>query len=373
MDTLGLYLHIPFCLSKCLYCDFCSRGGTDPALRRRYVDALLREMENAAPHYAGRPLDTVFFGGGTPSLLDGRDFLRLGDGIRRLFSVTLDAEWTAETNPATADRAKFAAMKEAGINRLSIGMQSANDRELAALGRAHRHADLLRALDDAHAVGFSNINLDLMFGIPLQTSASFSATLREAIRLLPTHLSVYSLQIEEGTPFYEQQSTLPLPSEDEESEMRALLAAATRAAGFARYEISNYAKAGYESRHNLRYWKMKDYLGLGIAAHSLIGSRRFFNREDLSAYLADPCGVREDEEHLSDADREYETVMLGLRLGEGIREEDFRAAFGRGFYETYGERLMPFSRAGLVITDAGGTHLSDEGMALSNSILAAIL
>ncbi len=373
MDTLGLYIHIPFCLSKCHYCDFCSFPGTDASLHRRYIRALLSEMETAAPAYRDRRVDTVFFGGGTPTILGSEDFRLLSDSIRRFFSVDTHTEWTAECNPRTADRDKLRAMREAGINRLSIGMQSADDGELAALGRAHRHADLLQAVADARAVGFLDINLDLMFGIPTQTVASFQKTLAAALSLSPEHLSVYSLQIEEGTPFYVHRESLPLPDEEEEVAMRELLTETVARAGYEHYEISNYARAGHASRHNLRYWRMKDYLGFGIAAHSLIGNRRFYNRESLADYLAAPSGLREEEEFLSPADREYETVMLGLRLSEGIREEDFLSAFGHGFHATYGDRLLPFRERGLLVFDGKRTYLTDEGMTLSNSILAAIL
>lgn len=371
--TLGLYFHIPFCLSKCRYCDFCSFPHTEASLRARYVEALISEIEASADDFHAYTVDTVFFGGGTPTLLSADAWRLLTDAVRRHFSVSSDAEWTAEANPATADKEKLDVMRKCGINRLSIGMQSANDRELAALGRAHRHADLLRTVKEAREVGFKNINLDLMLGIPLQTKESFAASLAEAMALDPTHLSVYSLQIEEGTPFFEKRHTLPLPSEEEESAMVEHLLEKTAKSGFMRYEISNYAREGYACRHNLRYWRMQDYLGFGIAAHSLIGNRRFYNGEDIEAYLASPTGVRCEEELLTPAEREYETVMLGLRLGEGIDERDFRARFGYGFCEKYGERLSSFIKAGLVACTEEKTALTARGMALSNTILAEIL
>lgn len=372
MNALGLYLHIPFCIAKCAYCDFCSFPA-DADTRHRYAEALLCEMQARAEDFRGRTVDSVFFGGGTPTLLSSEELCALLDGIRRHFTLDKNAEITVECNPKTADAFAFRVLREGGFNRLSIGMQSANDRELAALGRAHRQADLLRAVSDAKEAGFTNINLDLMFGIPHQTTESFAHTLDKAIALAPTHLSVYSLQIEEGTPFYRNRASLPLPSEDEEAAMAGALHARLAAAGYARYEISNYAKKGYECRHNLRYWQMGDYLGLGIAAHSLVGSRRFYNREDLGAYLENPLSLREAEECLSPDEREFEYVMLSLRLSCGIEETAFRAMFGYGFYEKYGARLSPYLAAHLAVYDGTRTCLSDEGMAVSNTILADIL
>ncbi len=373
METLGLYLHIPFCISKCAYCDFCSFPAAGGDLRHRYALALAQEIEARAPAFRDRCVDSIFFGGGTPTLLSAEDFEMLAKTLRAHFTLAPDVEWTVECNPRTADAALFRTLRASGVNRLSIGMQSANDTELALLGRAHRQKDLLSALDDARAAGFENINLDLMFGIPEQTGESFSRTLDEAISLTPTHLSVYSLQLEEGTPFYERRESLRLPSEDEEREMAALLAGRLSAAGYARYEISNYAKEGYECRHNLRYWELSDYLGLGIAAHSLIGDLRFYNREELDAYLQDPLSVYEEEEQLSQTDRESEYIMLGLRLSRGIDEARFTSLFGHGFAEKYGERLAPFLAAGLAVSDGAYTRLSDEGLALSNRILVDIL
>ena len=339
MDTLGLYLHVPFCLSKCAYCDFCSFPAVGADTRHRYALALLAEMTARAKDFHGHTVNSVFFGGGTPTLLSFDDFAMLLNGIRAHFALAPDAEVTVECNPKTADAAYFRALRACGVNRLSIGMQSANDEELIALGRAHRHEDLLRAVHDAREAGFVNINLDLMFGIPHQTVESFARTLDAAIALAPTHLSVYSLQIEEGTPFYDNRASLPLPSEEEEEAMADLLHAHLADAGYGRYEISNYAKEGYECRHNLCYWKMGNYLGLGIAAHSLVGDRRFYNREDLGAYLENPLLLSEEEERLTPDEFEY--VMLALRLARGIEEDAFLATFGHGFLKSTERVLHP--------------------------------
>lgn len=371
--SLGLYVHIPFCIRKCLYCDFCSFPSLDGEVRKSYVTALCREIREAAPALSAYTVDTVFFGGGTPSLLSAEEYRLISDEIFKNYRMGADLEFTSEANPATLDAGKLAAMREAGINRLSIGMQSALDNELAALGRVHRAQDVFTSVRVARQAGFDNINLDLMFGIPEQTADSFLTSLRTALSVAPEHLSVYSLQVEEGTPFYERRASLPLPSEEDEEEMAELLYRETEAAGYHRYEISNFAKKGYECRHNLRYWRMQDYRGFGISAHSLIGDRRFFNGEELSAYLCDPTGTEREEERLSPAAREYETVMLSLRTAGGLEEEAFAADFGHSFFEKYGKRIAPFLAAGLIRRENGRVFLDEAGMAVSNAILCEIL
>lgn len=371
--SLGLYLHIPFCLAKCHYCDFCSFPAVDEKKKHAYAMALGKELEAGVAAAEGYTVDTVFFGGGTPTCLASEDLLYLAERIHACYALATEVEWTCEANPATVTRATLAAMKNAGVNRISLGMQSALANELALLGRVHTPADLYEAVAAIREVGFTNWSLDLMFGIPAQTVVGFASSLAAAIALAPPHLSVYSLQIEEGTPFYQRRATLRLPGEEEEEAMAAALYRQTAAAGYRRYEISNFAKPGYESRHNLRYWRMRDYLGFGISAHSFLGGKRFYNRADLSAYLKTPTALQEEEEVLTPAAREYETVMLGLRLADGIDEAEFAVAFGYGFYEKYGARLRPFLSAGYACHDGNKTYLSTRGMAVSNTILAEIL
>ena len=371
--TLGLYLHIPFCVAKFHYCDFCSFPAASAEVRHAYALALAQELRAWRAAASDHTVDTVFFGGGTPTCLKTEDLIFLATQIRELYHLAEDVEWTCEANPATVDEAKLRGMRQAGFNRISLGMQSAQEKELALLGRVHRPKDLYEAADAIRAAGFTNWNLDLMFGIPAQTVGSFARSLDEAIALSPTHLSVYSLQIEEGTPFYHNRHTLPLPDEETEEEMAALLYRKTAAAGYRRYEISNFAMPGKESRHNLRYWRMQDYLGFGIAAHSCFGGERFYNQEDLSAYLQEPCACRAKEEQLTPATREYETIMLGLRLADGIAEAEFAAAFGHGLQETYGERMQKFKDGGFLVFDGKRTRLTERGMAVSNTILAEIL
>ena len=372
-DTLGIYVHFPFCLQKCRYCDFCSYPGRSEREMYAYTEALCREIRAQADEHRGRTVDTLFFGGGTPTCLPTDALLRVADTLKECYCVAADAEWTTEANPATLTADKAGALRAAGLNRISIGMQSAQDSELALLGRVHRASDLAEAVAAVRAGGFTDINLDLMFGIPQQTGESFARTLDAALALAPTHLSVYSLQIEEGTPFYAEQDALVLPDEDEEDGMYADLLQKTRAAGLLQYEISNYATAGRECRHNLRYWQRRDYLGFGPSAHASVGRVRSFNPPDLAAYLENPCGVRETEEILSDAAAEYEAIMLGLRTAHGIEEAAFAAEFGEGFYARYRAPLARFAAAGLVRFENGCTSLSATGMRLSNAVITEIL
>ncbi len=371
--TLGLYIHIPFCVAKCHYCDFCSFPAMGEDIKAAYTAALINELRHRAPAVQDHTVETVFFGGGTPTCLPTDCLTAICRCIKEAYRFSSAVEWTSEANPATVDTEKLHAMRAAGINRISLGMQSAHENELALLGRVHRPPDLTAAVAAARAAGFSELNLDLMFGIPAQTEKSFSASLDLALSLSPTHLSVYSLQLEEGTPFFERRHSLPLPDEETEAAMADLLIQKTAAHGMRRYEISNYALPGHESRHNLRYWQMQDYLGFGISAHSCLGDHRFYNRSDLSAYLTAPCSQQETEEILTLTAREYEAIMLGLRLSQGIEEQAFFTTFGHGFYSTYGVRLAKFAGQGLFVYNGKRTYLTARGMALSNTLLAEIL
>lgn len=372
-SSLGLYIHLPFCIQKCLYCDFCSFPAVSEGNRGRYTEALCREIREAAPALSGYTVDTVFFGGGTPSLLSAEEYLSISNTIFENYRIAENLEFTSEANPATLDEGKLAAMRRAGVNRLSIGMQSAVDSELAALGRVHTASDAKEAVALARWAGFENINLDLMFGIPSQTEESFRHSLETAIALAPEHLSVYSLQVEEGTPFYERRASLPLPSEEAEAQMASTLYRAMRDAGYRRYEISNFARDGYECRHNLRYWQLADYRGFGISAHSLIGNRRFFNRDGMAEYITDPLSVEEEEELLTPSAREYEYVMLSLRTASGISDAEFLDNFGVRFSEKYAQKIAPFLARGLMQSDGERVFLGEAGMALSNAVLSEIL
>lgn len=370
---IGIYIHIPFCRRKCLYCDFCSFTGIDSATRSRYVDALVWELRSYSAPLAPYTVNTVFIGGGTPSLLAAEETERVFDALRTCFDLAPDAEITSEVNPATADGEKLARWRAAGVNRLSIGVQSFSDTELRALGRLHT-ADVAEAFyRAARRAGFANIGLDLMYGIPGQTATSLAETLRRAVRLAPEHISAYSLQVEEGTPFYDRRETLALPGDDENADLYDLVTRELAGAGYRHYEISNYAKPGYESRHNLRYWRMSPYIGVGVAAYSYFEGARYGHGRDLAAYLADDFSRRPPAEPRGDGDTEEEYIMLALRLADGIDDEDFRRAFGVTFTERYGARMAPFVAEGLAARTGRGWALTERGMYVSLALLAEIL
>lgn len=377
MKSLGLYIHVPFCKSKCRYCDFCSFPNQKKERVQAYLDALCREIgeygEKSHPYFEltqNRTVDTVYFGGGTPTLLSADAISRILESIRQIFRIAEHAEITAECNPATADFSYFQSLRAMGINRLSIGAQSMQDNELRRLGRLHTADDVKRTVADARKAGFDNISLDLMFGIPEQTAESLADTLATALFLAPEHISVYGLQIEDGTYFAKHLDTLALPEEETERAMYMQTVSTLTARGLPQYEISNFAKVGYESRHNLRYWRREDYLGLGPAAHSCVGAVRFSNTEDLDRYLS---GNRQDtRETVSAHDVLCETVMLGMRLVKGV---DFSELIQRQGIDAkrYHDALASYIPPGFVATDGNRLSFTRDGMYVSNAILADVL
>lgn len=377
MDTLGLYIHVPFCKSKCRYCDFCSFPAPKPPRIEAYLDALCREIEaygkKEHPYHtdaSSRLVDTVYFGGGTPTLLAPSALARVMETLKRVFRIAEDAEITAECNPATADLEYFRALRAIGFNRLSIGAQSMQQNELRLLGRLHSADDVRKTVEDARAAGFENISLDLMFGIPGQTRRSLSDTLIAAAALAPDHLSVYGLQIEEGTYFARHQDELPFPDEDTEYGMYRQTIPILKIYGFSQYEISNFARPGFESRHNLRYWRRQDYIGLGLAAHSCMGAHRFSNTENLDRYLS---GERQNtHESVSPNDILSETVMLGMRLTEGIDFLPLVKQYGEKAYK-YAEALSTYEDNFFVEVKETRISFTEEGMYVSNAILSDVL
>ena len=373
MKTLGLYLHIPFCLQKCNYCDFCSAPASEQT-RAAYVRALCAHLTAIAPMAREYTVDTVYLGGGTPTLLSTEEFSRILDTVRAHFSLFQGAEITAECNPVTGAEALFCGMREAGINRLSVGLQSVHENELKLLGRLHSFADFESTFAAARRAGFDNISADLMFGIPAQTPASFRETLESVCALAPEHISAYGLRVEEGTPFGKMRDTLPLPSEDEEAEMAELVATLLPARGYGRYEISNYARAGYESRHNLRYWLGTDYLGFGPAAHSFFGGVRFETPADRARYMesvekGDFDALFTAHHKIAGKEARDEYVMLRMRLADGVKKADFSHRFGTKFEDCYGD-LTPLVQGGFLVNDNTRVAFTARGMQLSNAILS---
>ncbi|MBP3370347.1 MAG: radical SAM family heme chaperone HemW [Clostridia bacterium] len=370
MRSLGVYIHIPFCIKKCNYCDFCSfpsRNGEYDS----YTEELCRRIRTFANEYGKAQVDTVYFGGGTPTLLPTECFGRLMTQLNDSFCISADAEITAECNPATADTEKLSAMREMGINRLSIGLQSANENELSQLGRLHSFDDFCISFDCARRAGFDNVSIDLMYGIPEQTLESFENTLSRVIGLAPEHISAYGLKIEDGTVFGAKRDSLKLPDEDEEFYMYTTCRKLLEKHGYSRYEISNFAKPGRESRHNLRYWNLEDYVGFGVAAHSCIDGVRTGNSRDIEAFLHGEDIVSE-RNTVGEEERLYEYVMLGLRLREGISADKYFELSGRDMYKDM-PMLEEFIRHGFIFRNNDRVAFTDKGFFVSNAILAELL
>lgn len=379
---LELYIHIPFCVRKCRYCDFLS-AAYDEGTKTAYMQALSQEIGQRAADCQGYEVISVFIGGGTPSVLGAAQIEKLMGVIRSHYILRQDAEITIEVNPGTVEMAenRFGIYRRAGINRLSIGLQSANDGELQILGRIHTFQDFLDTYQAAVEAGFDNINVDLMSGIPGQSLESYEKTLRTMISLdpAPTHISAYSLIVEEGTPFFElkEEGKLELPDEDTDRRMYHLTKKVLAKSGYERYEISNYAKAGYECRHNSGYWRRTEYLGFGIGAASLFGGKRFRNSEDIFHYCSDPFGMRM-EEVLSGKDCMEEFMFLGLRMMEGVSFVKFHECFGRNLEEVYASVIEKNKKAGLLYVYEKGSKdphlaLTDKGIDVSNYVLAQFL
>lgn len=337
-----------------------------------YVAALCRDLQRYAPLCRDYTVDTVFLGGGTPTTLPAYLLEELMGEIYKNYNISPDAEITAECNPVTGERELFARMRAVGINRLSIGLQSAHEKELKALGRLHTFETFATCFADARAAGFDNISVDVMSGIPYQTPESRRKTLQKILELGPEHISSYDLIIEEGTPFFKKRDTLPLPDEDATRKMYLEGIEILRESGYAQYEISNFARAGYESRHNLKYWNCDEYLGFGVAAHSDFGGTRFGNSRDIEEYLKDH-DITEEKSVPDKTERVDEYIMLRFRLCEGVDVEAFESRFGVSFEKTYGKKLEPFIKSGLVRREGGRYFLTPEGMLVSNTILSDIL
>ena len=390
---LELYVHIPFCVRKCAYCDFLS-FPSEECERASYVDALLKEIKGQKDKFKDYVVTTVFLGGGTPSLLREDDTARIFHALKESFDISRNAEITMEVNPGTVTAKKAAAWKLCGVNRLSIGLQSADDEELQMLGRIHTFQEFLDTWKIVREAGFDNVNIDLISAIPGQTLESWEKTLRTAAGLAPEHLSAYSLIIEEGTPFYkmygEESGTagaedasnrqLPLPDEDTEREIYKITEQILNRYGYHRYEISNYAKEGYECRHNLGYWERKEYLGLGLGASSLVNEQRFRNTADMERYLklfgtdgSKSGEVYEETEVLSAQEQMEEFMFLGLRKMKGISGTEFEKTFGRTLDEVYGDTLDKLQRQGLIERAGDELRLTERGIDVSNYVFAEFL
>ncbi len=371
--SLGIYIHVPFCLQKCRYCDFHSAPATS-AVRNAYLAALKRHVAAKATVAGDYVVDTVYFGGGTPSLLTHEEIASVLDTVRGCYRVSDTAEITVECNPATFKEGFFEGLVAAGVNRVSVGLQSANENELAALGRPHGFGEFLTTVTAARSAGIKNISVDVMFGIPHQTRESLDRTLDAVLSVLPTHISAYGLRVEEGTPFWRMRHSLVLPDDDEVADMQLQIAARLKNAGFLHYEVSNYAKSGYCSRHNTRYWQGEDYLGFGAAAHSYFGGARYAAPADTTAYIkaveeGTLTAIECDRTVIAGKEAREEYVMLRMRLFRGIDEADFKARFGVCFEEAYGD-VSRLVAGGFLCREGGRIAFTEKGMYVSNTILS---
>ena len=369
---LELYVHIPFCVRKCQYCDFLS-GPSDEETKDRYIEALLKEIR-AAEHTEDYEIVSVFIGGGTPSALKAEAIASIMRTLQEQFFFCEDAEVTIEANPGTVDLEKLTIYRNVGINRLSLGLQSTDAEELKLLGRIHSYEEFLKSYEWAREAGFSNINIDLMFAIPGQTGEAWRQHLYQVAELNPEHISAYSLIIEEGTPFAEQ--NLDLPDEDTEYQMYEDTAEILERYGYRQYEISNYAKQGYMCRHNAGYWQRREYLGFGLGASSLYGGMRFSNTRRMQEYLKEsrnPDQIRQDVTVLSRNERIEEFMFLGLRMTEGISEKKFEENFDVRLMDVYGDILQKYEETGFMEHIETKWRLTRKGIHVSNHILADFL
>lgn len=373
MNDLGLYLHVPFCLRKCGYCSFYSEAGRQDS--SRWLAAVIKQLRQ---FFSPRPLTSIFFGGGTPTMLPPEVLRDLLAECRQHFFCAEEAEISLEANPATVDLSALQTLRQAGFNRLSLGVQSLHDTELRRLGRPHTAAEAAQTAKLAQQAGFANLNIDLMCGLPDQTLESWSETLTQALALRPQHLSIYELTIEEGTPFARQQKEGKLLLPDEDAALRMLEAARqmTKEAGFHRYEISNYALPGCECRHNINYWRNNDYIGIGPGAVSCLDGMR----KSAVADAAEFCSriekgqeVWEHEECLEPEAAFRETVIMGLRMTEGLALDELRRRFSIDAAAYYGETLARLTKQGLLELADGRLRLTAQGLLLANPVMAELV
>jgi len=392
---IRLYIHIPFCMQKCNYCDFLS-FPEEKDKRSQYINALKKEVRVRLSERADRTGDvritSVFFGGGTPTVLSGEDLAEILDEIRDCALIagegraSENAEITCEANPCTLNAHKAQVLREAGFNRLSIGAQSMNDENLKLLGRLHDRDIFFRAFEYARKAGFSNLNLDMMFGLPGQTVRAWEEELREAAGLESEHISVYALELYEGTPLFALRDRYRWPSDEELREMYDRTGAILAEYGLERYEISNYAKSGFESRHNSGYWTGDEYLGFGLGASSFekdvrypdiaAEAVRYKNTDDISLYLEKsdkPRLLQTDLQILEKRDLESEFMVLGLRMTNGVPEREFSERFGEEIDEVFGNEIERYVRSGFMIREGGRIRLAEKALFVSNAILAELI
>ncbi len=382
-SELELYIHIPFCEKKCNYCDFLS-FKSDLGTMKSYVSQLKQELTVMSAECAAYTVSSVFVGGGTPSILPGYDIRDLINCVKNCYDLAPDAEITIESNPGSIMRHKLVEYRKAGINRLSIGLQSADNAELKLLGRIHSYEDFLKTYQAARMEGFDNINIDLINCIPMQSINTWRKTLRSVTMLKPEHISIYNLIIEPGTPFYEMscEGVLMMPSEDEQTAIDEYTRSYMKRMGYDRYEFSNWAKPGRQCRHNMGYWQGVPYIGAGLGASSYFNGCRWKNSSDITEYLS--CDMegrgaeavyeqRKEFKELSRADKMEEFMFLGLRCTKGVSEAVFFGRFGIEISKIYGTQLAKYVGLGLIEHTDGMYRLTERGMEVSNMVLSDFL
>lgn len=375
----AIYIHIPFCTNKCFYCDFNSYVLKDQPVMD-YLRALDHEMELTVQATPPGKIKTIFVGGGTPTVLNPQEMEYFLGSVRRHFpNWDSNVEFTMEANPGTTDLEKLSVMKAGGVNRVSFGVQAFQNELLSGIGRIHNTDDVYRSLDNAHKAGLNNLSIDLMFGLPNQTVEMLDQSITRALELNLPHYSIYSLKVEENTLFHTlfQRNQLPLPNEEDELKMYLLLMERMKKSGYRQYEISNFAKPGFESRHNITYWRNEDYYGLGAGAHGYVGHQRHMNIKGVNPYVEAAREKLPRLEHFAvdQAEAMEDFVMVGLRMLDGIRDEDFTAQFGADLEVVFKRPLSKMVNAGLLErhADGGGYKLSDKGILFGNEVFGEFI
>lgn len=364
MKKLGLYVHIPFCVKKCNYCDFNSYGNLYHR-EDEYFNALFSEIKNSGKKYNDYLCDSVYIGGGTPTTAKKENIKSLLEILKDNFNIEKDAEITIECNPKTAGEEDFKEYLKAGINRLSIGLQSTYDELLEALGRIHTLSDFEECLSAAKSAGFTNISADLMFSLPNQSLSMWKETLYKVLKYDLSHISCYSLKIEKGTPFYSME--LNLPSEDEDADMYNMASEILKENGYIHYEISNFAKKDKMSKHNLKYWSLSPYIGLGAGAYSSFDAVRYSNSRDINEYIKE--NKKEDVVELSEKEQMSEFMFMGLRKTSGVSEEDFFRRFGEDVFKVFEKPLQKHIKNGVLLRKNGMIYINEKMLYVSNLIL----
>ena len=380
---LGVYIHIPFCASRCGYCDFCSLANQDK-LMPHYQDALLIQMREVFPQLREYYLDSVFFGGGTPSYYGAERLAELLQEVKRTGRLLKSSEITVECNPDSIKRKGLRLLRREGVNRISIGAQSANDEILRLIGRRHTWRQVEMAVKRAKKAGFRNISLDLIYGLPSQSKDDWARTLAKAVALKPTHISCYGLRLEEGTPMYRTYMDSPLlPSDDEQADMYLYAVDFLERRGYRQYEISNFARPGFESRHNLKYWRVQEYVGFGAAAHSYVAGLRYYCLSNVRGYISGVLGEKnivEEQEPISQLDQAAEYIMLGMRTAYGICREDYTRVY-RSSFEPLEQILEAFAANGWAVKvpnrrgnrDRDRWRFTPSGFLVSNVLIGMLL